>query len=52
MITQPTFNAFSFLIFILDETHRGYKPGGCFLANLFDADTDAIKILHLPALRY
>ena len=31
-------------IFILDEAHRGYKPGGCFLANLFDADTDAIKI--------
>ena len=21
-----------------------YKPGGCFLANLFDADTDAVKI--------
>lgn len=31
-------------IFILDEAHRGYKPGGCFLANLFDADKDAIKI--------
>lgn len=31
-------------IFILDEAHRGYKPGGCFLANLFEADTDAIKI--------
>lgn len=31
-------------IFILDEAHRGYKPGGCFLANLFDADADAIKI--------
>ena len=31
-------------IFILDEAHRGYKPGGCFLANLFDADTDSIKI--------
>lgn len=30
--------------FILDEAHRGYKPGGCFLANLFDADTDAVKI--------
>ena len=33
-------------IFILDEAHRGYKPGGCFLANLFDADTDAVKIAH------
>lgn len=31
-------------VFILDEAHRGYKPGGCFLANLFEADTDAIKI--------
>ena len=31
-------------IFILDEAHRGYKPSGCFLANLFDADTDAVKI--------
>ena len=31
-------------IFILDEAHRGYKPGGCFLANLFEADADAIKI--------
>ena len=31
-------------IFILDEAHRGYKPGGCFLANLFEADPDAIKI--------
>ena len=31
-------------IFILDEAHRGYKPGGCFLANLFDADTDSVKI--------
>ena len=31
-------------VFILDEAHRGYRPGGCFLANLFDADRDAIKI--------
>ena len=31
-------------IFILDEAHRGYKPGGCFLANLFDADKESIKI--------
>lgn len=21
-------------VFIMDEAHRGYKPGGCFLANL------------------
>lgn len=31
-------------VFILDEAHRGYRPGGCFLANLFDADTNSIKI--------
>ena len=31
-------------IFIIDEAHRGYKPDGCFLANLFNADKDAIKI--------
>ena len=26
------------------EAHRGYRPGGCFLANLFDADPNSIKI--------
>lgn len=31
-------------VFILDEAHRGYRPGGCFLANLFDADSNSIKI--------
>ena len=31
-------------IFIMDEAHRGYKPGGCFLANLFDANPKSIKI--------
>ncbi len=31
-------------IFIIDEAHRGYNPKGCFLANLFDADQDSIKI--------
>ncbi len=31
-------------IFIIDEAHRGYKPDGCFLANLFNADKDSIKI--------
>lgn len=31
-------------IFIIDEAHRGYKPDGCFLANLFNADPDSIKI--------
>lgn len=31
-------------IFIVDEAHRGYKPEGSFLANLFDADPNSIKI--------
>ena len=31
-------------IFIIDEAHRGYKPDGCFLSNLFNADPDSIKI--------
>ncbi|MHA0297484.1 type I restriction endonuclease [Mesomycoplasma ovipneumoniae] len=31
-------------IFIIDEAHRSYKKGGSFLANLFNADTDSIKI--------
>lgn len=31
-------------IFIIDEAHRGYNPKGCFLANLFDADENSIKI--------
>lgn len=31
-------------VFIIDEAHRGYKPEGSFLANLLDADNNAIKI--------
>ena len=31
-------------VFIIDEAHRGYNPKGCFLANLFDADKNAVKI--------
>ena len=31
-------------IFIIDEAHRGYNPTGTFLANLFDADPNSIKI--------
>ena len=30
-------------VFIIDEAHRGYKPEGSFLANLLDADKNAIK---------
>lgn len=31
-------------IFIVDEAHRGYKPEGSFLGNLFNADPDSVKI--------
>ncbi len=31
-------------VFIVDEAHRGYSPTGSFLANLFDADRNSIKI--------
>lgn len=31
-------------IFIIDEAHRGYNPRGSFLANLLDADPNAVKI--------
>ncbi len=31
-------------IFFIDEAHRGYNPKGSFLANLLEADRDAIKI--------
>lgn len=31
-------------IYFLDEAHRGYKPDGCFLANLFSSDPNSIKI--------
>lgn len=31
-------------VFIIDEAHRGYNPKGSFLANLFEADKNSIKI--------
>ena len=31
-------------VFIIDEAHRGYNPKGSFLANLFDADQNSVKI--------
>ena len=37
-------------VFIMDEAHRGYKTGGCFLSNLFNADKTPSR-LHLLVLR-
>lgn len=31
-------------IFIVDEAHRGYKPSGTFLGNLFNSDPNSVKI--------
>lgn len=31
-------------VFFIDEAHRGYNPKGCFLANLLEADKNAVKI--------
>ena len=31
-------------VFFIDEAHRGYSPHGNFLANLLEADKDAVKI--------
>lgn len=31
-------------VFFIDEAHRGYNPKGSFLANLLEADKNAVKI--------
>lgn len=31
-------------VFFIDEAHRGYTPKGSFLANLLEADKDAVRI--------
>ena len=43
-VNFPTYATNLQRIFIIDEAHRGYKPTGCFLANLFNADPNSIKI--------
>ena len=43
-IDIPTYATNLQRIFIVDEAHRGYNPTGSFLANLFDADKNSIKI--------
>ena len=40
----PNYNINLQRVFFIDEAHRGYNPKGSFLANLLDADRDAIKI--------
>ena len=43
-VTLPSYATNLQSIFIIDEAHRGYNPKGSFLANLFDADENSIKI--------
>ena len=43
-VTMPAYATNLQRIFIVDEAHRGYNPKGSFLANLFDADQNSIKI--------
>lgn len=43
-VTIPAYATNLQRVFIIDEAHRGYNPKGCFLANLFDADKNSIKI--------
>ena len=43
-VTLPAYATNLQRIFIIDEAHRGYNPKGSFLANLFDADENSIKI--------
>lgn len=40
----PSYNVKLQRVFIMDEAHRSYNPKGSFLANLFGADKDSIKI--------
>lgn len=43
-VDLPSYSTKLQRVFIMDEAHRGYKPEGSFLANLFNADKDSIKI--------
>ena len=43
-VTLPPYATNLQRIFIIDEAHRGYSPKGSFLANLFEADENSIKI--------
>ncbi len=43
-VTIPDYATNLQRFFIIDEAHRGYKPEGSFLANLLDADKNAVKI--------
>lgn len=41
---EDTYNIRLVRVFFIDEAHRGYNPKGSFLANLLEADKNAVKI--------
>ncbi|BEG57360.1 hypothetical protein NHP21005_10480 [Helicobacter sp. NHP21005] len=43
-LVSPAQNEHLQRVFVVDEAHRSYDPKGCFLANLLNADKNAIKI--------
>lgn len=44
VISTQDYNVTIQRVYFLDEVHRSYNPEGCFLANLTQSDTNAIKI--------
>ena len=44
VVIEGGYNTHLQRIFFIDEAHRGYDPAGSFLANLLEADKDAVKI--------
>lgn len=44
VVLENSYNTRLQRVFFIDEAHRGYNPAGSFLANLLEADNDAVKI--------
>ena len=44
VVIEGSYNTHLQRVFFIDEAHRGYNPAGSFLANLLEADKDAVKI--------
>ena len=44
IVLDGAYNTHLQRVFFIDEAHRGYDPRGSFLANLLEADKDAVKI--------
>ncbi|MGL4734838.1 MAG: type I restriction endonuclease subunit R [Enterovibrio sp.] len=44
VVSTKDYNVAIQRVYFLDEVHRSYNPNGCFLANLNQSDSNAIKI--------